>query len=186
MKLPENPGYGTICRSPFGTLWVRTGHDEEYPWVQVHTTVERMSDEYVREKGWEVVWSPDEPAAPEPAHRIVIADGLTTFECHAATDSLCHAVYDCDCEEWFADGVDDGVPWHETETLTGCAGESWERTVRHFGRFDLQECNARDWIYGQGELDSQRPGPDGRILVPVEVSWTGHGVEWRPARGGAR
>ena len=63
MKLPENPGYGTICRTPFGTLWVRTGHDEEHPWVQVHTTVERVTDEYVREQGWEVVWSPDEPAS---------------------------------------------------------------------------------------------------------------------------
>ena len=65
MKLPENPGYGTICRGPFGTLWVRTGHDAEHPWVQVHTTVERMSDEYVQEQVWEVAWSPDAPTEPD-------------------------------------------------------------------------------------------------------------------------
>lgn len=185
MKLPENPGYGTICRTPFGTLWVRTGHDTEYPWVQVHTTVERVSDEYVREQGWEVAWSPDEPAAPEPAHRLVIESGFVMFECHAAADSPCHTVYDCGCEEWFAAGVDDGVPWHETETLTECAGESWERKARHFGRFDPRECNARDWIEGD-PIECQARGTDGQVVIPVEVAWTGHGVEWRPARGGAR
>ena len=107
------------------------------------------------------------------AHRIVIADGLVTFECHAADDALCHAVYDCRCEEWFESGVEDGVPWHEIA--------DGQVTLRHYGRFDPQECNVRDWIDGQGELDSQRHGPAGRILVPVEVFWTGHGMEWSPA-----
>ena len=115
------------------------------------------------------------------AHRIVIADGLVTFECHAAADALCHAVYACDCEEWFESGVEDGNPWHETEMITVCASESWERTVRHYGRFDPQECMARDWIENQGELESQQYGPYGRILVPVDISWTGHGMEWRPS-----
>ena len=64
MKLPENPWYGKICRTPYGTLWVRTGYDEDYPWSPVHTMTGGSSDEYVREKGWEVIWSPDEPAAP--------------------------------------------------------------------------------------------------------------------------
>ena len=79
MKLPENPGYGTICRTPFGTLWVRTGHDKDYPWSPVRTRTEGASDEYVRKQGWEVVWSPDEPGAPEPAHRLVIDRGVVAM-----------------------------------------------------------------------------------------------------------
>lgn len=72
MKLPENPGYGTICRTPYGTLWVRTGYDKDYPWSPVHTRTEGASDEYVRQQGWEVAWSPDAPTEPEHAHRVVI------------------------------------------------------------------------------------------------------------------
>ena len=185
MRLPENPGYGTICRTQFGTLWVRTGHDEEHPWNPVDSAGMRIDDGYVREKGWEVVWSPDEPAAPEPAHRLVIESGFVMFECHAPADALCRAVYNCDCEEWFEAGVEDGVPWHGTETLTECAGESWERKVRHYGRFDPRECNARDWIEGD-PIECQERGTDGQVVIPVDVSWTGHGVEWKPVKGGAR
>ena len=128
----------------------------------------------------DVVWSPDEPAAPEHAHRLVIEDGFVMFECRAAEDAPCRAVYDCDCEEWVADGVDDGVPWHENEAFS-----SWERKVRHFGRFDPRECNAGDWIEGD-PIGCQARGTDGQVVIPVEVSWTGHGVEWKPAKGGAR
>ena len=134
-----------------------------------------MNDE---EEGWEVVWSPDEPA-PDPVHRIVIVDGFMTFECHAATNWPCHAVYDCDCEEWFASGVEGGVPWHEPEAFSS--------RERHFGRFDPRECNARDWIEGDSDpIECQARGTDGRVVIPVEVYWTGHGMEWKPAKGGAR
>lgn len=53
----------------------------------------------------------------------------------------------------------------------------WERKVRHYGRFDPRECNARDWIEGD-PLECQARGTDGQVVIPVEVSWTGHGVEW--------
>ena len=94
MKLPENPGYGTICRGPVGTLWVRTGYDKDYPWSPVHTRTEGASDEYVRKQGWEVVWSPDAPTEPEHAHRLVIEDGFVLFECRAAEDAPCRAEMD--------------------------------------------------------------------------------------------
>ena len=135
--------------------------------------------------GRDVEPRPDAPAEPEHAHRLVIEDGFVMFECHAPADALCRAVYNCDCEEWFEAGVEDGVPWHETETLTECAGESWERKVRHYGRFDQRECNAGDWIEGD-PIGCQARGTDGRVVIPVDVAWTGHGVEWKPAKGGAR
>lgn len=27
-------------------------------------------------------------------------------------------------------------------------------------------------------------GTDGQVVIPVDVAWTGHGVEWRPVKGG--
>ena len=109
----------------------------------------------------------------------MIEDGFVLFECHAPADALCRAVYDCGCEEWFEAGVEDGVPWHE------CAGESWERRVRHFGRFDPRECNTRDWIEGD-PLGCQASGTDSQVVIPVDLAWTGYGVEWKPVKGGAR
>ena len=34
--------------------------------------------------------------------------------------------------------------------------------------------------------ECQARGTDGQVVIPVDVAWTGHGVEWRPAKGGAR
>lgn len=113
----------------------------------------------------------------EAIHHIVIENGSAILECHATSDTLCHAVYDCNCVEWFKSGVEDGVPWHETETF-----ESWEKTERHFGRFDPSECSACDWAEGD-PIECQVRGEDARLVIPVEVFWTGHGVEWYPSKG---
>lgn len=119
--------------------------------------------------------TPDEPAAPEPAHSLVIESGFVMFECNAAADAPCRAVYDCGCAEWVASGVEDGVPWHEPETFS-----SREQPERHYGRFDPRECNARDWIEGD-PIECQARGADGLVVIPVDVEWTGHGVDWKPA-----
>jgi len=70
-----------------------------------------------------------------------------TFRCNAPAESLCHAVYDCTCEEWTDGGVEDGVPYH----TVGSDDPVDIETIRHYGRFEPDECNERDWFENSDE-----------------------------------
>lgn len=84
-----------------------------------------------------------------------------TLRCDAPPDALCHAVYDCPCEEYTATGVHDGRPWHtsyETDDLT---------SERHYGRFEPDQCTLVDWF------DAADEQMRGQVTLPVRAQWEG-------------
>lgn len=81
--------------------------------------------------------------------------------CKAPADSHCHAVYDCDCEQWFKSGTDGGKPWH----IPGDYSEP--EYERHFGRFDPSECCYVDWAENCDEVLR------GTVVIPVRAQWEG-------------
>ena len=158
--------------------------------MQVHTTVERVSDEYVRKQGWEVVWSPDEPAAPEPAHRLVIEDGSVMFECHAPADAPCRAVYDCGCEEWFA------VLARQLDQARGLAARLWDELAQAEPK--ISGTHSRDACQGSGCVVHHpsdhamrdwplQPRPDRRMVERTCPHGVGHpdpdDAAYRASRG---
>lgn len=105
-----------------------------------------------------------EPVAAKPEHVAVLdfTDGYAraSLRCHAAPDAMCHAEYDCDCERWFSEGVEDGLPWHD-------AGDySESKKVRHVGRF-VDRCGLSDWAENSEEWLY------GEVTVPVRAEWQG-------------
>lgn len=95
----------------------------------------------------------------------------TTLRCHADADALCHAVYDCQCVEWYGSGTEDGRPFH-------CAGE--DETERHYGRFEPYYCNIREWF----ENSDDPMGGD--ITFAVTATWAGDHYDFEPAALAAR
>lgn len=76
------------------------------------------------------------------------------FFCEAPTDSLCHAYFSCDCDEWYWEGIIHGKPVHE-----GSDDEF------HWGEWRQNECRFEDWFYNTD-------GPlAGRIKVDVKPEW---------------
>lgn len=80
-----------------------------------------------------------------------------TFTCDAAPDSLCRVAWDCVCESWNDQGVEDGVPWHSHDD-----GE-W----RCLGSFVEGLCNLRDWFENTDECI------EGTLTVPVTARFQG-------------
>ena len=99
-------------------------------------------------------------------HSIMVEDGRMRLMCESATDAMCHAVWDCDCEEWAATFTAEGKPMHGV----------LEDEFAHVGRFDPDYCNIADWINESGIEDQQVAGDF--VRFPVEVTWTGHGYQW--------
>lgn len=85
----------------------------------------------------------------------------TLFTCKAPLESLCHAGWDCQCEEWSDQGVDQDGPFHITSD-----GD------RHRGEFDLSRCGLADWF--DGTSDPLR----GTVTLPLVCSWNGDHVEF--------
>lgn len=122
---------------------------------------------------------PGVPEAPrstvgqEAPHTVTLEwdkDGYlrSTLNCPDAPESLCHAVYNCDCEEYGAEGVADGRPWHSPY-----AYDEAPSLVRHRGVFDPAVCNLRDWFDNEDD-----PIVTSSITVPVKPVWTGDGYEF--------
>lgn len=111
-------------------------------------------------------------------HVITIDDGVAVLECNASSNAMCRVKWNCACEEWPDCGIDDdGRPWHTQYDWCGIA-------PRHYGEFgDPKFCNYREFVSEQGVLDSQRPGSEFAVSIPVKVQWTGYGVEWLPEEG---
>jgi len=80
--------------------------------------------------------------------------------CKEPKESLCHARWKCDCEEWVEAGIKDGKPWHKNYVEYGepniCTG--------YFGR----DCMMEDWY------DEELMGV-GTIEIDVEPEWQGDG-----------
>jgi hypothetical protein len=82
-----------------------------------------------------------------------------TLICKAPADSLCHAVWPCDCEWWCKSGVQDGKPWHAPGDYSEPEYE------RHVGTFDPAECSLRDWASNSDECLR------GEVTIPVTADF---------------
>jgi hypothetical protein len=87
---------------------------------------------------------------------------VLTMTCHEPPESACHAKFDCECEAYTRTGVEDGIPWHEDEAI----GDD-DAPERHFGRFDPDECNLRNWAENSDEWLT------GKVTFPVTSVWEG-------------
>lgn len=87
------------------------------------------------------------------------------FRCNAGPESLCHAVWTCECEEYDETGVTDGRPWHML--ADGYRDVTYSGVQRHVGKFEPDECSLRDWFENSDE--SLR----GSVTFPVEGEWDG-------------
>lgn len=94
------------------------------------------------------------------SHHSIIYDlqspAIGRWECNAPDGASCHAVFDCDCEEIYGYGVENGLPWH---------GDGSGET--HVGRFDNDRCIYRDWY------DNQEEDVHGTVRVDVTPVWEG-------------
>lgn len=77
------------------------------------------------------------------------------FACKAPSESLCHAVWDCDCEAWDQQGIENGEPWH------GHDDGEW----RHLGHFQDGHCGLREWFENSDEAVC------GSLTVPVTAEF---------------
>ncbi|SFK31786.1 hypothetical protein [Cellulomonas sp. KH9] len=97
---------------------------------------------------------------------------IYTFNCHAPAESPCHAVYDCGCDDGWADEtVVDGVPSHRPMYD--------DEGTRHAGHLNTQACNLRDWFENSDEVLR------GAYTFPVTPDWQGdhvlfHAVDEHP------
>lgn len=81
-----------------------------------------------------------------------------TLNCNAPEQSMCHVVWDCECESWDAQGIAAGRPWHSLD-----GGES----PVHHGKFDAGECNLRNWHENSEETLR------GSLTIPVTPEFQG-------------
>jgi hypothetical protein len=88
--------------------------------------------------------------------------------CKAPDDAICHAVWDCECEQWGEHGVDSTGPWHEH------AAYDVDPAVRHYGRFDKTECNLVNWFDNSEEMMR------GSISFPVAAEFDGDYYTFTP------
>lgn len=89
-----------------------------------------------------------------------------SFRCTAPAGELCHALYECSCEEWTDEGVVHGKPFHlDMDDVT------------HFGYWRNDECRLEDWFDGSDEVVR------GSVTVPVRPTWDGgyYGFDITPA-----
>jgi len=97
-------------------------------------------------------------------HEVVIdfTDGyaVTTLRCNAPERALCHAEYECECESWFEDGVENGRPWHDAGDYSELDKE------RHYGKF-VARCGMADWARNTDEWLM------GEVTAPVRYDWQG-------------
>jgi hypothetical protein len=93
-----------------------------------------------------------------------------SLTCKAPVESICHAVWDCQCESWDADGIEDGAPWHSLQ------GGDFDSTERHVGRFDRSECNLVNWFDNTDEVMR------GSITFPVVAAFDGDYYTFTPER----
>lgn len=85
------------------------------------------------------------------------------WECRAADDAPCRAVWDCECESITDYSVIDGVPCHRN---------AYDDQAFHAGRFDADRCNLRDWFEGQDEC------VEGEVRVDVTEHFRGDFYEF--------
>lgn len=90
----------------------------------------------------------------------------SAMTCTAPPDALCHATYDCQCEEWVDAGVEDGRPWHADH-------DEADAECRHYGRFNPDECGLRDWYENSDEPLA------GTLTFPVTPEWNGDGYTFQ-------
>lgn len=87
------------------------------------------------------------------------------INCHAHEQAMCHAVFDCACEEYFNLRIIDGHPVHDHSVLDD---DDNEQVEQHIGEFEDDECNLKDFFDNTDE-----PVEKGCIEVPVEAVWEG-------------
>lgn len=96
------------------------------------------------------------------------------FRCNAPAESLCHAVYECVCEEWMDAGVTaDGLPYHDVDS--GDPDDHGEQPIRHWGQFEPDVCNEQDWFENSDEVLR------GKVTFPVKGEWDGNGYTFEVA-----
>lgn len=97
-------------------------------------------------------------------HFIVLEDDCCNgFVCEAPPESICHARFDCSCEEYYELGVDNGIPYHKPDP---------EATLLHYGKFDTTFCSYEEWSDAFDELTH------GKVKIPVAVQWNGDSYEF--------
>jgi len=100
------------------------------------------------------------------------AEALASMKCTAPADALCHAVWDCGCEEWSDPRIEDGRPVHSVIVYD----DEEDREEWHVGRFDPEFCNLREWF------DNSDETLNGDVTFPVTPEWTGEGYVFNVAR----
>lgn len=94
-----------------------------------------------------------------------------TFHCEAALNSLCHALYSCECESWYTEGMRDGKPFHIAQ------GEA----EYHVGEWNIAECRYEDWFY---DIDGE--GLRGSVKLDVRPEWDDYGYDFHVSDVDAR
>lgn len=97
-------------------------------------------------------------------HTVTISfvDGYTVyaFRCNAGPESLCHAVYTCDCDEYYDSCIRNGVPAHRPSPFDM---DTW-----HAGVFSAGECSHKDWFDNADDVPL-----DGEMTFSVNPVWHG-------------
>lgn len=78
-------------------------------------------------------------------HSIVydlLSPAVGTWECRAPKTAVCHAIWDCECENITDYTVMGGKPYHRNAA---------DPQMFHTGRFDPSTCTLRDWYENQDE-----------------------------------
>jgi len=94
-----------------------------------------------------------------------------TLICKAPADAMCHAIWTCQCESWFKDGIENGQPWHAPGDYSEIDDE------RHVGTLDPSQCIYIDWAGNSDECLR------GVITIPVEPDHHGDYVTFDAAPG---
>lgn len=82
--------------------------------------------------------------------------------CEAPPESICHAIWSCNCESWDDEGIgEDGLPFH---SIT----DDDDKEVRHIGTFK-DHCRFDDFFDESGISDS----PDVTINLNFKSEWQG-------------
>ena len=108
-------------------------------------------------------------------HRAIIdlETGHARLRCEAPLHSMCHAVFDCQCEEYHDYGLDGRRPYHLSIDDDG-------EDITHWGSFDQDQCNLTDWF------DNDDEPLNGEISVMVQETWECDYYSWSAVPGTAQ